>query len=397
MDNMEDNIKCVTCTAPVNIAVIKYWGKRDEELVLPVNSSVSVTLDQAQLRAKTTVMASPSFPNDRMWLNGKEQSMDSKRIQNLLNEIKQWRKEKHNGDTCTDGLLMWKVHICSENNFPTAAGLASSAAGYACLAYSLAKLYNVEGDLSAIARRGSGSACRSMYGGFVEWDMGSQEDGSDSVSRQIASENHWPELRVLLLVVSDQQKSMGSTEGMQATLKTSQLMDRRIQCVPESVEKIKEAILKKDFKTFAEITMKDSNQFHAVCLDSCPPIFYLTDVSKQIIQLVHAFNSSCGITKVAYTFDAGPNACLYLLEEDVGRVLSLICHFFPPDKDDLNTFVQGLQTPSISPLKKDVSFISLPVQRGAIQYVIHTQSGPGPSILQDPAQSLLQADGFPNS
>lgn len=96
----------------------------------------------------------------------------------------------------------WKLHICSKNNFPTAAGLASSAAGYACLSAALAKLYNFNGDISAIARSGSGSACRSVFGGFVRWYMGSDSTGADSIARQIAQASHWPEMRIIILVVS---------------------------------------------------------------------------------------------------------------------------------------------------------------------------------------------------
>lgn len=96
----------------------------------------------------------------------------------------------------------WHIHICSENNFPTAAGLASSAAGYACLAAALAKLYKIDGEISDIARSGSGSACRSIYGGFVRWHMGENPQGTDSIARQIAPANHWPEMRILVLVVS---------------------------------------------------------------------------------------------------------------------------------------------------------------------------------------------------
>lgn len=382
----------VTCTAPVNIAVVKYWGKRDETLVLPLNSSVSVTLSQNQLRAKTTITASESFTEDKLWLNGREESLKTSRIQNLLNEVKS--RAKAEGDGATEKLLHLKLHICSENNFPTAAGLASSAAGYACLAYTLAKLYHVKGDISDIARRGSGSACRSIYGGFVVWDKGERADGSDSIARQIAPHTHWPELRVLILVVSDQKKHIGSSEGMQTTVETSQLIQERVRCVPQRVEQITQAILCKDFQKFAELTMKDSNQLHAVCLDTYPPISYMTDISRQIVALVHAFNKFHHTNKVAYTFDAGPNACLYLLEQDVAMVTFIIKHFFPPAGDS-NGFLTGLP---ISTVNSDMDFISstsMPVQQGAIKYIIHTQPGPGPQQLCEEQDSLLNDEGLP--
>ncbi|KAF6039273.1 MVD [Bugula neritina] len=110
-------------------------GKRDEDLILPINDSLSVTLSQDQLCAKTSVMASPTFTEDRIWLNGKEESMANKRLQNVLKEVKRLALQKRPADGDNKKLveLGSHVHICSENNFPTAAGLASSAAGYACL------------------------------------------------------------------------------------------------------------------------------------------------------------------------------------------------------------------------------------------------------------------------
>jgi len=139
------------------------------------------------------------------------------------------RKRRSAGDEDPLPLsLSYKVHIASVNNFPTAAGLASSAAGYACLAYALARVYGVESDLSEVARRGSGSACRSLYGGFVEWQMGERADGKDSIARQVAPESHWPELRVLILVVSAEKKLMGSTAGMQSSVETSSLLRVRL-------------------------------------------------------------------------------------------------------------------------------------------------------------------------
>lgn len=111
-------------------------------------------------------------------------------------------RARKNSDGDSEGIYDWHVHICSENNFPTAAGLASSAAGYACLVYALAQLYDLKSDLTELARRGSGSACRSIYGGFVRWHMGIGNDGRDSIAKQIAPSSHWPELRILILIVS---------------------------------------------------------------------------------------------------------------------------------------------------------------------------------------------------
>ncbi|GJM91781.1 hypothetical protein PR202_ga08192 [Eleusine coracana subsp. coracana] len=198
-----------TGRSPTNIAVIKYWGKRDEALILPVNDSISVTLDPDHLSATTTVAVSPSFPSDRMWLNGKEISLSGGRFQSCLREIRKracdFEDEKKEIRIKKEDWEKLHVHIASYNNFPTAAGLASSAAGFACLVFTLGKLMNVKedyGQLSSIARQGSGSACRSIYGGFVKWCMGKKDDGSDSMAVQLADEAHWNDLVIIIAVVA---------------------------------------------------------------------------------------------------------------------------------------------------------------------------------------------------
>ncbi|CAL1277851.1 unnamed protein product [Larinioides sclopetarius] len=338
--------------------------------------------------AKTTVACSEHFECDRMWLNGKEQDIQAPRLQNCITELKKRAKNVK--------ILNLHLHICSENNFPTAAGLASSAAGFACLVKALAALYDVEGDLSQIARQGSGSASRSMYGGFVQWVAGIQADGSDSVAQQIASKEHWPEMRALILVVNAGKKEIGSTIGMQQSVLTSSLLPYRVSnIVPERVEAIKKAILEKDFQTFAEITMKESNQFHAICLDTFPPIQYMNSTSLKIIHLVHVYNDFYGKNKVAYTFDAGPNACLYLLEKDVPEIISIIKTIFPPNNDA--EFIKGLDSPDVSISQELLDSLLMTPEQGAIHYVINTQIGSGPAIIQETDQHLLDGKGLPLS
>lgn len=235
-------------------------------------------------------------------------------------------------------LRTWKVRIVSRNTFPTAAGLASSAAGYACLVHTLADVYNVtetyKGELSTIARQGSGSACRSLYGGFVEWSMGTRVDGSDSLAVQIADEHHWPELSLLIAVVSDKKKDTGSTDGMVRSVATSPLLKHRsLAVVPERLTLIEKAYRNKDFTTFATLTMQDSNQFHAACLDTFPPIFYMNDISKRVISLVHKINEVAGSTIAGYTFDAGPNAVIFTLKPNVAHILAVLLANFPLDSN----------------------------------------------------------------
>ena len=231
-------------------------------------------------------------------------------------------------DSTRLALSKMDLHIVSENNFPTAAGLASSAAGFAALVRAIADLYELPhspSDLSRIARQGSGSACRSMFGGYVAWNMGERDDGTDSIAEQVAPASHWPNMRAAILVVSASKKGVSSTAGMQSTVSTSELFFHRARIVvPNRMEKMKRAIQQRDFSTFANLTMRDSNQFHAICLDSSPPIFYLNDISRGIIRLVEELNRVAGEIVAAYTFDAGPNAVIYYLEENSEWIMAML-------------------------------------------------------------------------
>lgn len=213
----------------------------------------------------------------------------------------------------------------SENNFPTAAGLASSAAGFAALVQAIANLYQLPdsaSELSLIARQGSGSACRSLFGGYVAWRMGEKEDGSDSMADLVAPASHWPSMRALILVASAAKKGVSSTSGMQQTVATSGLFEQRIsKIVPANMDAMEDAIKNRNFPKFAEVTMRDSNSFHACCADTYPPIFYMNDVSKAAIRAVEAINEKAGKLVAAYTFDAGPNCVVYYLEEETSTVL----------------------------------------------------------------------------
>lgn len=289
----------------------------------------------------------------------------------------------------------WKIHICSENNFPTAAGLASSAAGYACLVYGLSRLFQLEGDISMIARLGSGSACRSVYGGFVIWKKGKEKDGSDSRAEQIAPASHWKQMKIIILVVNSGRKAVGSSAAMQRSVKTSDFLKNF--AIDERVNDLKEAILRKDFPTFAEITMKDSNRLHSICLDTYPPVQYLNDTSHYIIQLVHFLNDHFGKPKVAYTFDAGPNACLFLLEENVPLVLSVVNHFLPPvNGNNGEPYFKGEKVDTTDVPHEILKFIPLtPLSAGSLKGIIYVDVGDGPEVLRG-EKHLLDERGFPS-
>ncbi|KAF2441466.1 diphosphomevalonate decarboxylase [Karstenula rhodostoma CBS 690.94] len=315
-------------TAPVNIAVIKYWGKRDPKLNLPTNSSLSVTLSQADLRTHTTASCSASYPKeDTLLLNGTPQDVSGARTQACFRELRALRTQLEGSDSSVPKLATLPLKIVSENNFPTAAGLASSAAGFAALVRAIANLYKLPSsptDLSRIARQGSGSACRSLFGGYVGWEQGSASDGSDSVAFQVAPASHWPTMRAVILVVSAAKKGVSSTTGMQTTVATSSLFaSRASETVPRRMAEMQKAIQEKDFEAFGKVTMMDSNSFHATCLDTYPPIFYLNDVSRAAIKVVESINAAAGRIVAAYTFDAGPNAVVYYLEENEKDVAGL--------------------------------------------------------------------------
>ncbi|XP_058129506.1 diphosphomevalonate decarboxylase [Anopheles ziemanni] len=374
----------VTCIAPVNIAIVKYWGKRDDDLILPINDSLSVTLSTDHLRTKTTITAGPELLKNVLRLNGVEESFENPRIQRCLLEVQ--KKAKSLGKCPKPEMLEWKIHVESENNFPTAAGLASSAAGYACFVYTLATLYGIEDEeLSSIARMGSGSACRSLHSGYVQWVMGEREDGTDSLAVQVAPATAWPDMHVLILVVNDRKKATASTQGMSTSVKTSELLKHRVEkCVPQRIEQLKKAIAEHDFETFGRIAMTDSNQFHGICLDTYPPCFYMNDVSRQIVRLVHEINNMAGFIKVAYSFDAGPNACLFLLEKDVAEVSAIVRRAFPFNHSQEADYYKGIPNDEAGMAavpEKVLSTFSVE-EPNQLRYIIHTKVGEGPRRVE---------------
>ncbi|KAK0107156.1 diphosphomevalonate decarboxylase [Cadophora gregata] len=386
----DQKIYQASTTAPVNIAVVKYWGKRDAKLNLPTNSSVSVTLSQADLRTHTTAACSATFgPEDSLILNSSTQDVSGARTQACFRELRSLRTALEASDSSLAKIATLPLRIVSENNFPTAAGLASSAAGFAALVRAIANLYELPAsptELSRIARQGSGSACRSLFGGYVAWQMGEKDDGSDSLAVQVAPASHWPTMRALILVVSAEKKGVSSTSGMQITVATSKLFKRRAEVVvPESMLLMEKAIKEKDFQSFGEVTMRESNSFHATCLDTFPPIFYLNDVSRAAIRVVEDINKNAGKIIAAYTFDAGPNAVIYYEEENVDAVAGV-----------LNGALGGLdgwKTRDIEPQNpSNLDARAVQVLKDGVSRVILTSVGEGPIRTEE---SLIDATGAP--
>jgi diphosphomevalonate decarboxylase len=302
-----------TAEATPNIALVKYWGNRDEELVLPMNSSISVTMDDT-LKTRTTIMFSKDFSRDEAWLNREPlKDKDLTRVVEFLDSVRMRAKTSY------------KARLVSINGFPTAAGLASSASGWAALACACAKALKLNLDsrqTSILARLGSGSASRSVIGGFVEWKSGKKSDGTDSYAEQIASPEHWPEIRNVIAIVDEKKKKVSSRTGMKRTVDTSTLYPKRIEDLKTTLKTVKTAILAKDSPVLFQAIMCESNNMHAVMLDAWPPVMYLNDVSKQIISAIYELNLD-GV-KAGYTFDAGPNAHVFTLEPYVLRVTKIL-------------------------------------------------------------------------
>ncbi|BDC17156.1 diphosphomevalonate decarboxylase [Acidianus sp. HS-5] len=295
--------------APSNIAIIKYWGKRNAELNLPLNSSLSISLDN--LYARTKVIFSEEFSKDEIVINGKK--LNEKETLNYAGRVLNIFR-KINGKT-----LFSKVF--SETNFPPSSGLASSAAGIAALVYAVNDALGLnlsQKELSKIARIGSGSACRSTEGGFVIWEKGERNDGEDSFCYQIFPPNYWGDLVDIIVIVSEEKKKISSREGMENSVKSSYLMKCRLEFIEETFNEIVESIKKRDEKKFFELTMRHSNSMHAVILDSWPSFFYLNDVSLKIMRWIQDFGHA------GYTFDAGPNPHIFTTKKYMQEVINFI-------------------------------------------------------------------------
>ena len=339
-----------------------------------------MTLSQKSLRTHTTASCSESYSGlDTLILNGyKEDIQSSKRTQACFKDLRALREELEAKDGSLPKLSQMTLRLVSLNNFPTAAGLASSAAGFAALVRAVADLYELPQtpqELSLIARQGSGSACRSLMGGYVAWRAGTKEDGSDSMAEEVAPVSHWPEMRALILIVSAERKGVPSTAGMQTTVETSTLAPARFkEIVPQRMQEIEKAIHERDFETFARITMQDSNSFHAICLDSWPPIHYLNDVSRAAMDAVDTANRKAGKLICAYTFDAGPNAVIYYLEENAHKVAGVIKNTLPSIQGWEGAYGESIRPNEYGSLEQK----TLMTLKAGVSRVICTGVGGGP-------------------
>ena len=293
-----------TAQANPNIAFIKYWGNRDNTLRLPMNGSISMNLDG--LYTRTSISFQPSLPFDQLIINGHEiTGTGLNRVAYILDIVR--------------GMANIHEHaeIVSENNFPAGAGIASSASAFAALAMAGSKAAGLnlsEADLSRLARRGSGSASRSIPGGFVEWQAGTTDD--DSFAFSIAPADHW-KLVDCIAIVSASHKKTGSTEG-HAIAPTSPLQAARVADTPRRLALCRNAILNKDFESFASIVELDSDIMHSVMMTSTPALHYWKPASLAVMNAVRQWRSE-GLS-ACYTVDAGANIHVICLETESNAV-----------------------------------------------------------------------------
>lgn len=279
--------------AYTNIALIKYWGKADEKLIIPMNNSLSVSLDKFYTETKVTFDS--DYPADQLILNGKEANeKETKKIQSYMDIV----REIANTDL--------HARIDSQNFVPTAAGLASSASAYAALAAACNEALQLElsdKDLSRLARRGSGSASRSIFGGFAEWEKG--HDDETSYAHPIDADHWEDELSMIFVVINNQSKKVSSRSGMSLTRDTSRFYQYWLDHVDEDIKEAKQAIEAKDFKQLGEVIEANGLRMHATNLGSQPPFTYLVQESYDAMAIVHECRKM-GVP-CYFTMDAGPN------------------------------------------------------------------------------------------
>ena len=292
--------------APANIALAKYWGKRDRALNLPMNGSLSISL--GTLGTHTTIRAAA---DDRITLNGTDATPDSALYRRTFAFIDLWRR----GDP-------QPLHVETTNTIPTAAGLASSASGFAALTLALARYWQLDladSDLSAIARLGSGSAARSLWHGFVKWERGTRDDGRDSIAAPITSD--WQELRIALVEIDGGAKKTASGAGMNHTTATSPLYAAWPETAAADLAAIEAAIHARDFSALGSVAEANALAMHATMLAARPALCYLQ--AQTLTTLHRLWQARAEGLEIYATIDAGPNVKILCHARDEAAVRAL--------------------------------------------------------------------------
>lgn len=317
------------CRAHTNIALIKYWGKRNDELFLPMNSSLSLTLDA--FYTDTEVVLDSDFTSDTFFLNDVKQ--DEKETEKITKFLNLFRNEVN---------METKACVKSYNHVPTAAGLASSASAFSALAGAMNQASDLNLDpktLSTYARRGSGSATRSIYGGFVEWYMG--EDDLSETSHAIPVDDASWDIGMIVIAVNTGRKKLSSRVGMKQTIATSPFYSSWVETATSDLTKMKDAIKQKDFITLGEITESNGMKMHATMLGAFPPISYWEPDSVKAIQTVKEIR---GMGIPCYvTMDAGPNVKVLCKASDMAKIEELLLKEFKREQIISTTVGEGIK------------------------------------------------------
>ena len=293
----------VTAIANANIALVKYWGKRDKTLILPQNGSISMTCDG--MITTTTVEFSDKYKEHTVIINDEEFQKDEKDIHGHLDRI------------CQLAGIKQKARVVSESNFPVAAGLASSASGFAALTTAAAAAAGLKlspKELSILTRQGSGSACRSIFGGFVEWYQGEMPDGLDSYAESIVDKDYWPDFRMITTIVQKGKKPVTSRAGMAQTVETCPYYKGWLKTITDDLKSIREGIKEKNFEKVAQAAEHNCLKMHALMITTKPAIIYWIPATMKIIQSVIRWREE-GL-ECYFTIDAGPNVKVLCLKKD---------------------------------------------------------------------------------
>lgn len=292
-----------TAIAPSNIAFIKYWGKKNETLRIPENGSISMNL--SNLLTTTTVEFNASLQEDSVHIDGKELGDEEKRAIKQLDRIRELAKIKT------------KAKVVSQNNFPSGTGLSSSASGFAALTVAGAAAAGLtlnERELSILARLGSGSACRSIPDGFVEWMDGKTSETSYAVSLYPA--DYW-DIRDIVVIASNEKKTVPTSEGQKLT-KTSPFFDTRLKHMSYKIKDIKTYLKHKDFTKFGELIEAEALELHSIMLTSTPSLIYLLPNTIRIMHTVKKWREE-GL-ECYFTLNTGQDVHIICKESDAKKV-----------------------------------------------------------------------------
>ena len=295
-----------TAIAPSNIAFTKYWGRKSEVLRLPENGSVSMSL--SHLLTTTTVDFSPDYKQNEVIVNG-----------GGLEEDEAQRVIKHLDRVRNLAGIDTRAKVVSENNFPSGTGLSSSASGFAAITLAASKAAGLdlsEKELSILARQGSGSACRSVPGGFVEWLDGDTSETSYAV--QIFPPNHW-DIVDIVAVVSEDKKEVSTSVGQQSA-QSSPFMEVRLSRMREKNERIKNLIADKNFEEFGQLVEAEALELHSIMLTQYPPLIYWTPGTLQIMKLTSFWRAE-GLP-VYFTINTGQNIHLICEAKNAKKVIA---------------------------------------------------------------------------